>query len=58
MCDHVFEVDSCPKGIRAVVPHGFTLETHDIVLYGRCDRCATRRGASAVSRTALASASR
>jgi len=38
-CDRVFEVDGCPKGIAAIVPPGFELERHELVLYGRCRGC-------------------
>jgi Fur family ferric uptake transcriptional regulator len=39
-CDRVFEVPGCAKGIRALVPRGFELDGHELVLYGRCRRCA------------------
>ncbi len=38
-CDRVFEVAGCPKGIRDVVPRGFMLEAHELVLYGTCRAC-------------------
>lgn len=38
-CDRVFEVAGCPKGLAAVVPKGFKLEAHDLVLYGTCRSC-------------------
>lgn len=38
-CDRVFDVAGCPKGIAAVVPRGFVLESHELVLYGRCSVC-------------------
>lgn len=39
-CDRVFEVEGCPGDIDADVPAGFQLETHDVLLYGRCATCA------------------
>lgn len=39
-CDRVYELKGCPGGIRQLLPRGFTLEDHTIVLTGRCDRCA------------------
>jgi Fur family ferric uptake transcriptional regulator len=40
-CDRVFEVPGCAKGIRALVPRGFELDGHELVLYGRCRGCVT-----------------
>ncbi len=44
-CDKLFEVPGCPEGLRHLLPEGYTLEEHDILLRGRCDVC-TRRGDS------------
>jgi Fur family ferric uptake transcriptional regulator len=41
-CDGVFEVEACPAGIRGLLPRGFRLEGHEIVLYGLCARCGGR----------------
>jgi Fur family ferric uptake transcriptional regulator len=38
-CDRVYEVPGCAPGIAALTPAGFELEGHELVLYGRCDRC-------------------
>jgi len=38
-CDQVYEVDGCPGNIQPLVPKGFTLEDHEVVLYGRCATC-------------------
>jgi Fur family ferric uptake transcriptional regulator len=38
-CDRVFEVPGCAKGIGALVPPGFALDGHELVLYGRCRGC-------------------
>ena len=40
LCDRVFEVDGCPPDLRALLPRGFRLESHDITLIGRCPACA------------------
>jgi len=39
-CDRVFELPGCPGNLQTVVPNGFSLEDHEVVLYGRCDACA------------------
>jgi len=41
-CDGVFEVEACPAGIKGLLPRGFRLERHEIVLYGVCKRCGSR----------------
>jgi Fur family transcriptional regulator, ferric uptake regulator len=47
-CQRVFDLTGCPgdvarlssRDFRALTPTGFTLEDHEIILYGRCDACA------------------
>lgn len=39
-CGRVFDVHGCPGGVKAIVPEGFELRAHEIVMYGRCDACA------------------
>ncbi|MEX0653775.1 MAG: transcriptional repressor [Phycisphaeraceae bacterium] len=38
-CGSVFEVDGCPGNLTHLTPHGFKLESHDVVLYGLCRQC-------------------
>jgi Fur family transcriptional regulator, ferric uptake regulator len=38
-CGRVFEVPGKAELLEAVVPDGFMLESHDLVLYGRCPPC-------------------
>ena len=45
-CRRVFDVPGCPGDIRRLAPRGFTVEHHDVTLYGRCPGCA-KRGARA-----------
>jgi len=42
-CDGVFEVEACPAGIRRLLPGGFRLERHEIILYGLCAGCEDAR---------------
>jgi Fur family transcriptional regulator, ferric uptake regulator len=42
-CDGVFEVEACPAGIRSLLPGGFQLEEHEIILYGLCAGCGAAR---------------
>lgn len=38
-CGRVFDVPGCTGGVRDLVPHGFELRTHEIVMYGLCEGC-------------------
>ena len=38
-CATVYDIEGCPGGLGKLLPPGFTLESHDITLYGECDRC-------------------
>lgn len=39
-CDRVFDVPGCPAGrVGELVPDGFSVETHELVLHGRCADC-------------------
>lgn len=45
-CDRVFDVPSCPGNLAALAPRGFTVEDHELTLYGTCGDCgrgSTRR---------------
>ena len=44
-CHQVFEVDGCPGNIEPLVPKGFLLEDHEVVLYGLCSACKPKRSA-------------
>lgn len=39
VCHKVFEVEGCPGNIDALVPRGFTLDKHELTLYGTCQTC-------------------
>jgi Fur family ferric uptake transcriptional regulator len=38
-CDAVFDVKGCLEGIECLLPEGFALQSHALVLYGVCMRC-------------------
>ncbi|HRO59281.1 MAG TPA: transcriptional repressor [Burkholderiaceae bacterium] len=53
-CELVFDVHECPGDMQNLAPSGFTVERHELTLYGRCRDCrpapakrsvASRRGA-------------
>ena len=38
-CDRVFDVHACPGDLSRLAPAGFTVEDHELTLYGRCRDC-------------------
>ena len=38
-CKKVFDVEGCPSDFSAFTPKGFTLDAHEVILYGRCADC-------------------
>jgi Fur family ferric uptake transcriptional regulator len=50
-CNRVFDVHACPGDLALLAPQGFTVDHHELTLYGRCADCAP-----AVSRPRAAAA--
>lgn len=42
-CKRVFDVHACPGDLGRLAPPGFTVEDHDLTLYGHCKDCGPRR---------------
>jgi Fur family ferric uptake transcriptional regulator len=42
-CRRVFDVPGCPGDFHLLAPRGFSVERHDVTLYGRCPGCTKRR---------------
>jgi Fur family ferric uptake transcriptional regulator len=38
-CKKTFNIDGCPGNLKKIIPADFTLEEHEIILYGLCDVC-------------------
>lgn len=38
-CRRVYDIPGCPGSLRRLAPRGFTVEHHDVTLYGRCSDC-------------------
>ncbi len=38
-CGRVFDVHACPGNLSKLAPPGFSVEDHEITLYGRCADC-------------------
>jgi Fur family transcriptional regulator, ferric uptake regulator len=43
LCDRVYELVDCPGSLAHLAPRGFTVDDHDITLYGRCPDCKSQR---------------
>lgn len=41
-CGRMFEMDGCPEDLERLVPKGFTMEDHEVFIYGRCRDCGKR----------------
>jgi Fur family ferric uptake transcriptional regulator len=39
-CQRVYDLPGCPGNIERLVPKGFKLQRHELVLYGQCPQCA------------------
>jgi Fur family ferric uptake transcriptional regulator len=40
-CHAVFDLEGCVEGLKKLLPRGFRMTGHDIVLYGSCAACST-----------------
>jgi Fur family ferric uptake transcriptional regulator len=38
-CDRVYEIDGCLSNLKRLVPQGFQIDRHEVVLYGTCNTC-------------------
>jgi len=38
-CQRVFDVHACPGDLSRLAPPGFSVQGHDLTLYGRCSDC-------------------
>ncbi len=38
-CQKLFEIHACPGDLQCLLPKGYTLEDHDILLRGQCAAC-------------------
>lgn len=41
-CGHVYELQGCVGSFRSMIPRGFLVTGHEVLLYGRCQACRTR----------------
>jgi Fur family ferric uptake transcriptional regulator len=38
-CGRVFDVEGCPGKLLGMNLPGFSVESHDVIFYGRCQSC-------------------
>ena len=38
-CDHAFDLFGCVEGLESLLPDGFQMTGHEVVLLGTCDAC-------------------
>ncbi len=43
-CDHAFDLFGCVEGLDSLVPDGFQMTGHEVVLIGTCDACGNVEG--------------
>jgi Fur family transcriptional regulator, ferric uptake regulator len=43
-CQRVFDVHACPGDLSRLAPPGFTVQDHELTLYGRCGECSAAAG--------------
>ncbi|CAN7400836.1 transcriptional repressor [Acidovorax sp. LjRoot74] len=41
-CARVFDVHACPGDLQGLAPRGFTVQRHELTLYGLCADCTPR----------------
>ena len=39
-CNHAFDLFGCVEGLESLIPAGFRMTGHEVVLLGTCDACA------------------
>jgi len=42
-CDKLYEINACPADLQRLLPEGYTLEEHDILLRGLCNDCSVNK---------------
>lgn len=51
-CNRMFEMEGCPGNLQNMAPSGYTVEGHELTLYGRCPTCQPPRKRSRTERHA------
>ena len=38
-CCKMFDLEGCPGGFQKLLPQGFTMNSHEVIIYGTCRSC-------------------
>lgn len=38
-CQKIFDLDGCPGGFKKLLPPGFRMNSHEVIIYGECQGC-------------------
>ncbi len=38
-CHKMFDLEGCPGGFRKLLPPGFSMNSHEVIIYGACSDC-------------------
>ena len=38
-CDRIFDLPGCAGSIEKLLPEKFTMQSHEVILFGQCDKC-------------------
>lgn len=38
-CSKMFDLYGCPGGFKRIIPPGFTMTSHELIIYGACQKC-------------------
>lgn len=49
-CQQVTDIDACPGDLSKLMPKGYTLEAHQITLYGTCPACSAQSASGITQR--------
>ena len=41
-CEKLFDVEGCSGGLKQLMPLGFKMSSHEIIIYGACKECVER----------------
>jgi len=41
-CQRIFDTEGCPGGFTKLLPAGFTMTSHEVIIYGACRDCRTK----------------
>jgi Fur family ferric uptake transcriptional regulator len=46
-CRKIFDLHGCPGGLQKILPKGFRMKSHEVVIHGSCRECSLQQAAHA-----------